>query len=99
MIHIACNIDHNYVQHCAVTLVSLFINNPEETFTVHIVAGELSDADKALLSGLADTYGSIVCYYAPNQLAGRFYQYESSASVYQWQPITVVSCPSCCPTL
>lgn len=66
MIHIACNIDHNYVQHCAVTLVSLFINNPEETFTVHIVAGELSDADKALLSGLADTYGSIVCYYAPN---------------------------------
>lgn len=26
MIHIACNIDHNYVRHCAVTLVSLFEN-------------------------------------------------------------------------
>ena len=24
MIHIACNIDANFIQHCAVTLVSLF---------------------------------------------------------------------------
>ena len=24
MIHIACNIDANFMQHCAVTLVSLF---------------------------------------------------------------------------
>ena len=30
MIHIACNIDHNYVRHCAVTLVSLFENNRKE---------------------------------------------------------------------
>ena len=27
MIHIACNIDANFIQHCAVTLVSLFENN------------------------------------------------------------------------
>lgn len=27
MIHIACNIDANFMQHCAVTLVSLFENN------------------------------------------------------------------------
>ena len=45
MIHIACNIDHNYVRHCAVTLVSLFENNPKETFTVHIIARELSETD------------------------------------------------------
>ena len=46
MIHIACNIDHNYVRHCAVTLVSLFENNPKETFTVHIIARELSETDR-----------------------------------------------------
>lgn len=99
MIHIACNIDHNYVQHCAVTLVSLFINNPEETFTVHIVAGELSDADKALLSVWPILMAALFAITLPIQHCWKALQYESSASVYQWQPITVVSCPSCCPTL
>lgn len=28
MIHIACNIDERFAQHCAVTLVSVFKNNP-----------------------------------------------------------------------
>ena len=30
MIHIACNIDHNYVRYCGVTLVSLFESNREK---------------------------------------------------------------------
>ena len=42
MIHIACNIDSRYVRHCAVTLVSLFENNPSEEFTVHILDGGLN---------------------------------------------------------
>lgn len=38
MIHIACNIDANFTQHCAVTLVSLFENNKTADICVHIVA-------------------------------------------------------------
>lgn len=38
MIHIACNIDANFMQHCAVTLVSLFENNKSADICVHIVA-------------------------------------------------------------
>ena len=37
MIHIACNIDANFIQHCAVTLVSLFENNKRADICVHIV--------------------------------------------------------------
>lgn len=46
MIHIACNIDSNYVRHCAVTLVSLFENNRREPITAHIIARDLSEAEK-----------------------------------------------------
>ena len=48
MIHIACNIDANFIQHCAVTLVSLFENNKRADICVHIVAPYLSEADQAI---------------------------------------------------
>lgn len=67
MIHIACNIDSNYVKYCAVTLVSLFVNNPTESFHVHIVAGGLSDRDMETLTGLAGHYGSKLSFYAPDE--------------------------------
>lgn len=53
MIHIACNIDANFMQHCAVTLVSLFENNKSADICVHIVAPSLSEksTDFAELSG------------------------------------------------
>lgn len=66
MIHIACNIDHKFVKHCAVTLVSLFSNNHKEEFTVHIVARELSDDDKNVLTNLAKDYGNSVRFYTPD---------------------------------
>ena len=55
MIHIACNIDHNlYRPHCAVSSFVLFIeNNPKETFTVHIIARELLETDRNILTALA----------------------------------------------
>ena len=46
MIHIACNIDSNFTVHCAVTLVSLFENNRESEFCIHIVASTLPSEDK-----------------------------------------------------
>lgn len=66
MIHIACNIDSNYVRHCAVTLVSLFENNRREPITAHIIARDLSDAEKKTLIDLAAPYGNQVCFYEPD---------------------------------
>lgn len=49
MIHIAFNIDHRYVRHCAVTLASVFSNNPQTAITAHIIGrGITSDDRKAL---------------------------------------------------
>lgn len=66
MIHIACNIDSNYVRHCAVTLVSLFENNRREEFSVHVIARGLSDGEKDILTQLAAKYGSRVLFYEPD---------------------------------
>lgn len=65
MIHIACNIDSNYVKHCAVTLVSLFENNKKERVTVHIIAEDLSVSEKGILSSLAEKYDNIVTFHTP----------------------------------
>lgn len=67
MIHIACNIDHNYVRYCAVTLASLFENNRSEDITVHIIARDLSDDDRKVLNELAQQYGNTICYYTPDE--------------------------------
>ena len=56
----------HYVRHCAVTLVSLFENNPKETFTVHIIARELSETDRNILTALAGKYNNKACYYTPD---------------------------------
>lgn len=65
MIHIACNIDENFAQHCAVTLVSIFKNNPDEAITVHIVARELSETSRRRLSELSEAYGATLRLYDP----------------------------------
>ena len=51
MIHIACNIDSNFTIHCAVTLTSLFANNRNSEFCVHIIASTLPEADQTLFLG------------------------------------------------
>ncbi len=66
MIHIACNIDHNYVRYCGVTLVSLFESNRGEEFTAHIMARGLDDADRDVLRSLARRYGHTVLFHEPD---------------------------------
>lgn len=63
MIHVACNIDSRYVRYCAVTLVSLFENNPGKEFTIHIITRELAHSEKEVLIQLAAKYNNHVCYY------------------------------------
>ncbi len=43
IIHVACNIDTSYVKYCIVMLTSLFENNREVKFHIHVIAGELSE--------------------------------------------------------
>lgn len=65
MIHVACNIDSNYVKHCAVTLVSLFENN-KEPISVHILANGLTVEEQKILIHLAEKYDNKVFFYAPD---------------------------------
>lgn len=66
MIHIACNIDGNYVQHCAVMLVSLFENNPHTEFSVHLVTDGLSCEQKETLSQLCTSRRHGISFYSPD---------------------------------
>lgn len=65
MIHVACNIDRNYVCHCAVTLVSLFENNRNEKFSIHIIARKLSDHEQKALTDLTERYHNQIFFYEP----------------------------------
>ena len=67
MIHIACNIDSNFTIHCAVTLTSLFANNRNSEFCVHIIASTLPEADQKALSSIAESYGNKICFYFPEK--------------------------------
>ena len=96
MIHIACNIDHNYVRHCAVTLVSLFENNPKETFTVHIIARELSETDRNILTALAEKYKNKACYYIPDAQMLEGFTIRLPTTACRWPPITGASCLPYC---
>lgn len=89
MIHVACNIDSNYVKYCGVTLVSLFENNRNERITVHLLANELTQTDEQTLRELAARYGNECRFYTPdmNLLKGfeirRFSKRISLATYYR----------------
>lgn len=66
MMHFAFNIDSKYVQHCAVTLVSIFENNREENIAIHIIARGLPDTDKEVLRGITEKYHNEIFFYEPD---------------------------------
>lgn len=49
IIHVACNIDASYVKYCVVMLTSLFENNADSSFHIHVIASELPDDSKNIL--------------------------------------------------
>lgn len=63
MIHVACNIDSNYVKHCGVMLTSLFENNKAYKFNIHIVESNLSQDNKKVLTSIVEKYGNLVSFY------------------------------------
>lgn len=64
MIHIVCAIDDNYTPHCGVMLTSLFENNPDERFVVHILVNTLLENNQQKLLKIANKYGQKIVYYS-----------------------------------
>ena len=62
MKYIVCNIDANYVRHCAAMLASLFAHSPKEEFTVYILAMGVPLSSKELLAGYVKATGHQVVF-------------------------------------
>jgi lipopolysaccharide biosynthesis glycosyltransferase len=61
--HITCNTDNNYAQHCCVMLCSLFENNKELSFHVHILTHGLSSQVKDIIKKLVERYNQLLTIY------------------------------------
>lgn len=63
-IEIICNIDHRFVKYCGVMLTSLFENNREEHFHIHIFATQLSEDDQHTLRDITERkYGQKLSFH------------------------------------
>ena len=62
--HILININNEYSQHCCVMLCSLFENNKEHKFHIHIFSFDLSEKNKIIIQNFAESYGNTVSYYS-----------------------------------
>lgn len=58
IINVVCTIDKNYVQHCAVMLISLLMNNPQEKFNIYLLTDYIPKKDIDSLTELVSSYGS-----------------------------------------
>lgn len=65
MIHIACNIDSNFTIHCGVLLISLFENNFNQDFHIHIIAPMLPKEDQEELRKITYQYNNNISFYFP----------------------------------
>ena len=71
-LHVACSIDDNYAQHCCVMLCSLFENNKQAKFRIHILTDSLNKKSREDLVKLVGSYGIKCCFYDvdPKKLDG-----------------------------
>lgn len=66
-IHVACNIDSNYVKYCAVMLTSLLENNRDSRVCVHIISSALADADRDVLASIVEgRYSQRIAFHFPD---------------------------------
>ena len=61
--HITCNTDDNYAQHCCAMLCSLFENNKESVFHIHILTHGLSDVYTTQIKLLCNRYNNKLTIY------------------------------------
>jgi lipopolysaccharide biosynthesis glycosyltransferase len=65
-IHIACSIDRNYIQHIGVTLTSLFENNTNCRFNVHLFSSEFEEEELTAIKSICNNYHHAFTYYFLN---------------------------------
>ena len=84
MIHIACNIDNNYIMQCCTTLESVMYNNKAEQITFHIIAFQLSDEAKNMITNEVKKYHQTVFFYqyTPNATLPAFASSRFSLAAY-----------------
>jgi lipopolysaccharide biosynthesis glycosyltransferase len=63
IIHIVCAPDDNYAQHCAVMLASLFRNNRDEKFHIHILHAGLKSLNINRLKSLITQFNGASSFY------------------------------------
>ena len=84
MIHIACNIDDNYIMQCCTTLVSVMYNNRNEQITFHMIAEKLSNKAKSMLTEEEGKYNQQIHFYAYNLNMNLSYRLQPTC-VFSWQ--------------
>lgn len=68
VVHVACNIDNNYVKYCAVMLTSLLENNKDVEIHVHVIADGLAEDGKTVITDIVSgRYGRRVSFYFPGK--------------------------------
>ena len=58
--NITCNTDNNYAQHCCATLCSLFENNKDMIFNVHVLTNALSIENEGEIKQLCSRYNAFL---------------------------------------
>lgn len=61
--NITCSTDDNYLQHCVAMLCSLYENNKEQKFLVHLLVNNLSQESRNIISSLSEHYGNKAVFY------------------------------------
>lgn len=73
MIHIAYTINSGYVKYCGVAMLSAARSAPGQRFSFHVIANDLTQADREFLSKLGAKENAKVSFYAvPDELASRY---------------------------
>lgn len=62
-IDVVCNIDNHYTLYCGVMLTSLFENNPETIFCVHVITDYLTPENRTKLANLITGRNNEVFFY------------------------------------
>lgn len=63
VVDIVCNMNDAYVQHCGVMLCSLFMNNREEHFRIHILHFSISRQSQFVLTDFVRSFGNEIFFY------------------------------------
>ena len=61
--HVTCNTDDNYAQHCCAMLCSLFDNNKEYDFHIHVLSHNLSKGNTDEINRLCERYHCLCSIY------------------------------------